>query len=158
MPLLLIVGKGPCWSEDVAAFRRFGVPHDVLGVNQAALWLDDAPRYAYSYHPMLMADVKRQRPGVTTISQMPSEGVDIHHRLRGETGGSSSFLACRVALERLGYARVVLAGVPLSGDYFPLFVPQWLAGRDYVTGKVRSMSGATAAMLGSPDEQWMEGR
>lgn len=153
--VLLIVGKGPCWAEDVAAFKAFGVEHDVLGVNDAALWLPETPKYAFSYHPTIMDRVKEQRPEVVTYSLMPSCGVDHYIRMRGETGGSSSYLAARLAVDYLGYPRIVLAGVPLSGQYFLDFVPQWVAGRDYLKGRVRSMCGATGALLGKPCKEWL---
>lgn len=157
MITLLVVGKGPCWAEDVERFKAFGVPHDVLGVNHAALWLDPAPRYAYSYHPDIMDAVKAARPEVETISVWPSGGVDRRYRMRGETGGSSSYLSARVALEYLGYPRVVLAGVPLSGEYFITYAQQWINGRERLIGRCKSMSGATKALLGEPTLEWLGG-
>jgi hypothetical protein len=153
--VLLIVGKGPCWREGVEKFRAFGVPHDVMGVNHAALWLDEPPKYAFSYHPDIMDEVKTKRPGIETVCTSPSGGVDKYVRIRGDKGGSSAFLAARVGLEILEYDRCVLAGVPLSGDYFTVFVPQWISARNRVYGRCKSMSGATKALLGEPTIEWM---
>lgn len=153
--ILLIVGKGETWREDIARFKDFELPHDVLGVNHAALWLDAPPKHAFSYHPNVMDEIKHQRPEVITHSLMPSVGVDHAHRMRGETGGSSSYLAVRVALERLGYPKVVLAGAPLSGRYYMDFAQQWVNGLWRIKDKARSFSGATYALLGAPTREWL---
>lgn len=155
MAVLLIVGKGNIWREDVERFRSFGVHHDVMGLNHAALWLDPAPTLAYSYHPNIMDEVKRRRPGVTTYSMRPSGGVDHVFRDVGSAGGSSALQAVFLA-KRLGYGRIVLAGVPLSGRYFVDFVPQWIAARNELYPIARSMSGATWALLGPPNVEWLK--
>ena len=153
--VLLIVGKGETWRDDLARFLAMGVPHDVLGVNQAALWLDPAPKHAFSYHPDIMDEVKRQRPEIVTHAARPSGGVDHVWRIHGETGGSSSYLACRVALDFLGYSKIVLAGVPLSGQYLHDFFQQWINGVGYLSGRVKSFSGATYSLLGEPTTEWL---
>ena len=154
--VLLVVGKGETWADDMARFRRFDVPHDVMGVNHAALWLDPAPKYAFSYHPTVMGEVKKARPSVETFSIVSSEGVDRENRGLRRLGGSSSLLAAVQGLQ-LGYPRVVLAGVPLNGRYFFDFIRQWISEFPRLEGRVKSMSGATWAMLGGPTAEWLAG-
>ena len=84
--ILLVVGKSKIWKTDIARFHEFEVPHDVMGINHAALWLDAEPKHAFSYHPDIMEMVKQQRPGIITHSLRPSGGVDHYWRIRGETG------------------------------------------------------------------------
>lgn len=154
MAVLLIVGKGDTWRGDVERFKAFNVPHDVMGLNHAALWIDPAPKLAYSYHPNVMDEVRAKRPGVLTYSKRPSGGVDHIFRDAGSAGGSSALQAVFLA-KRLGYGRIVLAGVPLSGRYFVDFVPQWIAARNELYPVARSMSGATWALLGAPESEWL---
>lgn len=157
MSILLVVGKGETWADDVARFQSFGVPHDVLGINQAAIWIDPAPKYALSCHPAIMDEVKTARPSVVTISTAPSGGVDRVNRGLRRLSGSSGLLAAVQGLQ-MGYGRVVLVGVPLSGRYFFDFIQQWINEFPRLDGRVKSMSGATWAMLGGPTVEWLDGR
>lgn len=84
-----------------------------------------------------------------------------------DSSASSGGYAAKIAIED-GFERVVLAGVPMIGDdgHFARGKP-WLQ-RDSFTigfkksvphfaGRVRSMSGWTAELLGSPDPAWLNG-
>lgn len=82
-------------------------------------------------------------------------------------GGSSGLLCVTVALE-LGAERVVLAGVPLSKtarhydderhwDEARQYWPAWERYRDRMIGRVRSFSGWTLSLLGSPTREWLAG-
>lgn len=154
MRLLLVVGKSPEWAADVAAFEAMGVPHDKMGINEASLWLESPPKHAFSYCPTLVARIKRQRPEVETHAALPGE-ADHYWRMRGDTGGSSSLMGTKVALKYLGYDRVVLAGVPLTGAYKDHFLKHWQEAVPFLAGRVRSMSGHTRDLLGYPDEEWL---
>jgi hypothetical protein len=79
-------------------------------------------------------------------------------------GGSSGLLATKVAIE-IGATRIVLCGVPISGDlgHFVRNAP-WQAAKGFqrgwlrnkaALGNVRSMSGWTRELLGAPDEGWL---
>ena len=153
--VLLIVGKGETWREDMEKMKALNVPHDVMGINCAAMWINPCPMHGFSYHPETMDRVKAQCPSTITHSLRPSKGVDHYYRLQGEKGGSSSYLACRIALEILEYSRIVLAGVPLSGQYFIDYAQQWINGRNRIMGHVKSFSGATYALLGPPTKEWL---
>lgn len=154
MRVLLIVGKGPGWAEDVAEFEAMGVEHDVMGINEAALWLARPPKHAFSYCPTLVARIQRQRPEVETHAVLPGE-ADHCWKMKGDTSGSSSLMGVKVAIGPLGYDRVVLAGVPLSGDYYTNFFRHWQDCAHLLIGRVRSMSGNTRELLGYPDEEWL---
>jgi hypothetical protein len=83
-----------------------------------------------------------------------------------DSSASSGGYAAKIALED-GFDRVVLAGVPMSeGHHFTRQTP-WLQ-RDcftkgfqksipYFAGRVRSVSGWTQEMLGTPDPDWLNG-
>lgn len=91
---------------------------------------------------------------------------------------SSGIFAVKVAMDD-GYERIVLAGIPMdkdAGHFLPgtrtvnketVRGPQWLhrdsfmpgfeIAKKFMAGKVRSMSGHTAKVLGSPDRAWLNG-
>ena len=86
-------------------------------------------------------------------------------RVTTDWRGSSGLFAVKVAIE-LGYSRIVLAGVPMAADGAHFFSDEaWTAARGYLSawnvrakemaGRVRSMSGWTARLLGEVDERWL---
>lgn len=154
MRLLLVVGKSPEWADDVAAFEAMGVPHDKMGINAAAIWLKGKATHAFSYCPTEVNRVKEFYPDTITHAALPGE-ADHYWRMKGDTGGSSSLMGTKVALKYLGYDRVVLAGVPLTGYYHRHFFQHWREAVPFLAGRVRSMSGHTRDLLGYPDKEWL---
>ena len=81
-------------------------------------------------------------------------------------GGSSSQLAVMAAFKK-GIDRVVLCGVPLDAsphyddpnpwDAYEKFRPAWQLHLNLFRGKVTSMSGWTAELLGYPTREWING-
>ena len=91
---------------------------------------------------------------------------------------SSGIFAVKVALDD-GFDRIVLAGIPMTkeaGHFLPKtknvnreirgvvwnqrenFMPGFEIAKKFLIGKVRSMSGHTAQVLGTPDRAWLEGK
>ena len=85
-------------------------------------------------------------------------------------GGSSGFLAAhQVALCELRCERVLMAGVPMTvegGHYGDAFLwdealvyrQTWIERVGELRSKVRSMSGWTRELLGSPTPEWIVGK
>jgi hypothetical protein len=82
-------------------------------------------------------------------------------------GGSSGLLCVAVAFE-LGLSRIIVAGVPMAklashyDDDKPWYEaryywPMWEKHAGRMRDRVRSMSGWTAQLLGSPDGGWVDG-
>lgn len=182
---LLVCGSGRSLFPDLQALgvnsdadlQRF----DVLAVNDVILALKDAKHFA-SYHEekieswLMLRECEyhhsKHRPNkrmLKTHSHRPGPLVDkVHTGFEG--AGSSSFFAVQVGLAE-GYERIILCGVPMdnSGRWYE---PPWRVAHDYkVTdgwdcwkkmhavgklAKVRSMSGCTRELLGSPPEDWLK--
>lgn len=81
--------------------------------------------------------------------------------------GSSGLLGVTVALE-LGYSKIILCGIPLDKEaahYFddapwpdaPRYRSAWTKRLSEMQGRVKSMGGYTARLLGQPDEDWLYG-
>ena len=153
---------------------------DIMAINDAFLALPHV-HFLASYHDELIwswlmlrgpreyvnGEYKTTWRGVT-YSQRRNKGVK-QVRIMEDGGGSSSFYGVEIGLEE-GYERVILCGVPFdtNGRFYQA---PWMHGHNYAatdgweawvkakqSGKfknVRSMSGATAELLGKPDEAWL---
>lgn len=87
-----------------------------------------------------------------------------------DIGGTSSMFGVRVGIA-LGYDKIILAGVPLDGaGYF--FLPPtknisnhgdratqitWERQKEFLSERVRAMSGFTKNLLGEPTKEWLNG-
>jgi hypothetical protein len=195
--LAIVAGSGPdLWSELQDA-QRCAPGAELIAVNLTGLFLPRV-RHLVSLHPELLgplralrlscdwvdaASEREQRPPVTHSreqrtpggAQLVWDGVDHHWPLSPQgRGGTSALFAVWVALEHLGYDRVILAGVPLDGSrrfFDPPHTAPWRgaadprglgalsmdrgpweeAARTWFSGRVRSCSSWTGALLGRPD-------
>jgi hypothetical protein len=70
--------------------------------------------------------------------------------------GSSAMLALKVGL-RLGYRKIILAGVAINEGHYAHFQVGWKWIADLLKCcPVRSMGGFTAELLGKPTEEWLK--
>lgn len=67
--------------------------------------------------------------------------------------GSSGLYAALVALHH-GWERVILCGVDLSHPNYRRFLRPWEFYHDLLEPRVRSISGCTRDLLGSPGTEW----
>lgn len=75
---------------------------------------------------------------------------NLHHY-----SGSSSLLAVKVGL-RLGYQKIILAGVPINEGRYANFQVGWVWIADLLACcPVRAMSGFTRELLGAYTEDWL---
>jgi len=172
-PLCVVAGSGPDFFKDFERAQAIAPEADVLAVNMTGLWVPKV-KYLVSLHAALLGPLRSLRtefdwckqgtsapatvchhahPGVDEVFPKPVQGI----------AGTSSLFAVRVALGK-GYERVILAGVPMdnSGRFFdPPNAPHvwphevdrgpWqLAAQDECAGRVTSVSGWTAQLLGEP--------
>jgi len=69
--------------------------------------------------------------------------------------GTSAMLGLKIGL-RLGYERIILAGVPIDSGHYAHFQVGWQWIADLLSYcPVRSMSGFTAELLGRYTEEWL---
>lgn len=122
---------------------------------------------AVTLHPSKLKDWLAKRTGP------PPKAVWAHRKVEGVTdmvedwGGSSGlFAAGPVALQRCGYERILLCGVPMEikaghflreGDWMDCkaFQRGWEKHRGEIAPHVRSFSGWTAQQFGSPDAEFL---
>lgn len=180
----LVVGcAGNVW-DDVQRAQDLGLFDAVYCVKLAGVHWRGGNFVWATLHPEFMDDYEKQRrqlglhggyeivaPLVNEVGMHGKQGNiarRISYRYPGmNASASSGGFAAKVALED-GFDRVVLAGVPMRHDdnHFTRGKP-WLQ-RDSFTdgfeksvphfaGRVRSMSGWTAEILGVPSPDWLNG-
>lgn len=83
--------------------------------------------------------------------RLPSKDPRNHHHY----SGSSAMLGLKVGL-RLGYSKIVLAGVSLESGHYVNFQVGWLWIADLLRCcPVRSLGGFPATFLGTYSEEWL---
>lgn len=168
MKPLLLLGFAAGLFDDLAALGP--IDADVMAVNGAGLVVGALDHWV-SLHPDQLAAFARRRAaaglvgGFTTWSPDPGPGID-RVTTDVERFGTSSLYAVRIALHRLGYQRVILAGVPFE-DGQPYVggaaIPRplighrtaWRQARPEMADRVRSLSGWTRSLLGAPTPAWL---
>jgi hypothetical protein len=131
--IVLIVGDGKCMLEDLKDFAGFGVDHDTMALNYAALAFQagDWPFEHYivgDSHHQTMQDVAKSLEGkcVRHCWNHQVEGFDIKWiRDYGSWRGTTANLALKIAIA-LDYTKIVFAGVPMdnSGHWYDEGLPE----------------------------------
>ncbi len=157
MRRLLVLGSAPCLKQDISGLDVSA--YDVAAVNRAGVLYLGPIKWWVSYHPTTMGqerwlEQRAQRGGNANFS------IVLHHRCRWvenkgypieffagpSTTGSSALLAVLFGLQAQRYDAVVVAGVPLVGDY-ETFQGGWIEKKHVLAGRVRSLSGWTKTFL-----------
>ncbi len=159
---IVIYGSAPCTAEDLAKITNHG-RHDHMAVGMDALAWRGPVDYVATNHPEDIPEIRRRFGGDPRIvGPTPAPGIDIVtlYDPPRERSGGSAMTAVLAALD-LGYERIVLAGVPLTGNApegnpYEAFRRGWLDRKDELLGTVKSMSGWTRELLGSPPPAWLQ--
>lgn len=154
----------------------------IMAVNFTVCFIPRWVQHLASLHHLEVEGFRAARRGLDycyawgqpeTHCNQPGPGVDrVWDEFNNEDGrsGTSALFAVKVALA-LGYTRVIVAGVPLDNGgrfYDPANLPStahgqydlpnmktaWVRARDEVfSGRVTSMGGYTAEVLGTPTKE-----
>lgn len=170
----LVLGGANTLAADKAAALELFEPHLIIGCNHAAR--DEPGRIDHwvTMHPELLPNWLNQRraagrpePGKLWAARHKAHRLELEIERIESWGGSSGLLCVAVAF-RLGVKRIVLAGVPLrkTFDHFDdprpwdearQYWPAWEKHLGRMTDRVRSLSGWTQNLLGSPTREWLHG-
>ncbi len=158
---LLIVGGAACVWEDL---RWAGSQNwdSVMAVNDIANYLDGPIHHITSCHPEKMPFFSFKNPEAETHAHYPGPGVKHVWPLMRD-GGTSGLFGIFVGL-LMGFERIVLAGIPCDGqgrffesqdkphNLFGLDIAfqEWERAFHICQGRVKSLSGRTRQLLGSP--------
>lgn len=171
----LILGRASAVLDEAAAAKTLASYDEVIVINVMGRDYHEPFQHWATYHPELFQNWMSRRRLALPAGLMYWTGISNGRKLGARvklplqyvnfSGGSSGLLAVKVALIGLGLDRVVLCGVPMSDtprydDHRP-----WTEARSYqqawrdevesMAGRVRSLSGWTADLLGVPDADWL---
>lgn len=167
---IIILGIAPCLEEDLSKVANHD-QYDFMGIG-----LDCSDRVLFNvqhfatYHTTEFPELKnrRQRAGgnIDYITHSHQQPADRLWPLVAPSplSGSSSFLGTQAAVG-MGYTKIILCGCPMQGmnhdpnkrERYDNFQKGWLKfAKEMFKGRVRSMSGFTADLLGYPTREWLE--
>ena len=184
-PILLIVGSAPCVLDDLAALPghdRFdfmligaGSPatlniqhlsHHVSHENDFGAINERRGYNGLNTNYATFSNRPHPYPGLQVWPELtpPTCAYDCNPRFASDDprnlhhySGSSAMLGLKVGL-RLGYRKIILAGVPINEGHYAAFQVGWRLNADLLRRcPVRSMSGFTRELLGEYTEEWLNG-
>lgn len=174
---LVLGGAESVFADAERAFAMF-TPAAVIAVNDMIAAWPNKITHACTLHGEKLLDwqairkaAKRNTDYQTVyferLKAKPVPKIDhvIEYRWPHLDSGSSGLYAVKAMLN-LGFDRIVLAGVPMTqgGGHFVRHEPwdahdrfrgAWVGAIPHIAGKVRSMSGWTQEILGSPSPEWL---
>lgn len=188
--LALIVGSADGVWQEIAAAQAFTRFDAVIAVNDMVIFWPGKLDAAVTLHPERMPEwlehraARRNSPPAKLVThagwpdwfdvlgiakELPVPFNIISNEMFGgqTSSGSSGLFAVKVALQDLGFAKVVLCGMPMTigAGHFRTPNQPWPSAHRFRVGweeafpsledRVRSMSGWTADLLGRPDEAWL---
>lgn len=183
----LVVGSAACVWKDLVNAHGLGHFDAVAVTNAMGCEYEDPIDYWVTLHPEKMLDWQRKRAErgfpraklVVSNDFLPGareQGVAYPHLDRRAdyrffsdqtSSGSSGLFAVKVLVDE-GFERIVLAGVPMQAierhfdspdpwNERDVFAKAWTQVLPLIKGAVRSMSGWTQELLGSPTAEWLRG-
>ena len=170
-PTALILGGANTLEADFDAALKLFQPDLLIACNHAGRDHPDRIDHWATMHPELFPKWIEARGA----AGLPPAGQLWHAKHRISTvdsqplqcwGGSSGLLCVTLACD-LGCAKIVLAGVPMRQNACHYdnrriwtearqYWPAWEASVAKMAGRVRSMSGWTAELLGRPTGDWLD--
>jgi hypothetical protein len=172
----IVFGSAANAQDDLEAARLLAPDAPIVCVNDSLKACTHSPVVAFAtLHPERH---KRFLEG----ANLDGVALYAHQECRGWPGkvakelwgGTSGLFAVQIALEVMGFAGVICAGVPISSDYGTAYKLQpgrykwaggsevryrknWTAALPALEGRVKSMSGWTRDLLGAPSREWLVG-
>lgn len=179
MKIVFVLGGADSVFTDLRAAFALCVPDVIIAVNDVMSFYPGSVDAAVTLHPNFLSskqwlsrrEAKGHRPIKRVFSHKAHRLVtDVHEYKWPEMtySGSSGHFAAKIALEVYEASHVILCGIPMTAtphiydntawDSVSLFWGQWELTKARLVGKVKSMSGRTAELLGTPDEDWLSCR
>ena len=166
---IIIMGSAPCLEADL--IRMCEGANTCHLYDFMAIGLDAVDRYLgridyfATYHPSEIAVARERREAAGGNTDYKVISHIQHQDLVDEIipyeppSGSSSLLGVLAGLN-MGYEKIIVAGCPLEGKSSKgasceTFRAGWEKKLSMIRNNVRSMSGWTRELLGTPTEDWL---
>lgn len=154
----IVMGDGPNWN--LCSFK--GEP-DILAVNRALVKYTGFVKYWASWHDlddMVFTTMWNNR--AVTGGGYPERVFSFHaSRISEQVSmlchGGSGLYGVLVALQFLGYTRIIVCNSPLSGEHENLRAG-WDTAKSGLEECVRALDGYPAELLGTPTQEWLNNR
>lgn len=170
--IAVILGGARCVWDDLRAAKALigDRPHLIVATNHAGTRYKGDLDAWVSLHPDFFANALPRR--VRAGGNAPRLFAPARHSdspalkaVAPRWDGSASLYGAQIALKQLKARKVILCGAPLDADAGHIAVPgPWghseryragfLAAMSGIDGKVKSMGGWSADLLGQPDAAW----
>ncbi len=177
MKAALCLGGADCLASDLAAALDLVTPDLIVACNDAGTVVERVDAWATLHSENLPRWISERKangfggvpPLYSHMIQIKAGGLPItvtDWRMPGlpETA-SSGIYAAKVALYDLGCDRAILCGVPMTSTPHFFDAEDWPPAQRYLDRlarlndddktRIRSMSGATAELLGWPTADWL---
>lgn len=172
--LTLVLGGAISLHEDIRKARELCDDPIIIAVNDAGFDYEWRIDHWVSMHPFLLERLIKQRAkrGFDAVEKLwaprhisTPEGFNFGRV--SSWGGSSGLLAVTLAFD-LKIDKVILCGIPMSPEGAHYFSPKrpwndavqykaaWTRNFHLMKDKVKSFSGWTADLLGTPSKEWLD--
>lgn len=171
----LVLGSANTLRSDLRAALELSEFEGVVACKGAGLeWRGNLDAWVSLHPDRLPRDIAWRRElgypdAARTYGHIAAPGASHHTEYKfpkQKTSGSSGLFGIKVALIDLGFDRVVLCGIPLMREEGRIdgkvrwsgaeaFKKGWHEALPHLENRVRSMSGWTKQLLGSPTPEWL---
>jgi hypothetical protein len=175
--IAFVLGGAECVWKDLEKARKLCTPDLTIVVNDIGIEYPHPIDFWVSYHSNMLTRWAAKRDGLGLprprefwTGSVLNSGSPRGTRTHKNTGGSSGMLATCVAIDG-NATHTILIGIPMDVNMKHFndknYGRAWKDGKNYLhhwtlkapefDGKVKSMSGWTAELLGRPTKEWLEG-
>lgn len=175
MIALILGGARSVWDDARAALALIGDgPVMIVATNHAGTRYPGNLDAWVSLHPDFFANALPRRLNAEfnkPLLYAPAKHPDTPgiKPVAPRWDGSSALYGAQIALKQLKARKIILCGAPLDSEAGHIVIPgQWCPPDRYragvtealpeIEGKVRSMGGWTADVLGQPDRDWINAK
>ena len=172
--LALVLGGAFSLNEDLTKAKELASDPLIIATNDAGADHEGEVDHWVSMHPFLIERLskRRQAHNFSPAKKLwaprhisTPEGMEFGRV--SSWGGSSGLLAVTLAFD-LKIEKIILCGIPMSPEGAHYFSPKrpwndavqykaaWTRNFDRMNGRVKSFSGWTSQLLGTPTKEWVD--
>ena len=175
--IIIVVGSAPSMEDDLGILYEMDLYHNpVIAINDAGCLYEDYICHVASQHIEKISEVREERRNqgfnIDFTGHSIGEYKDVDRIWPLEVSQGSSGLFGVITALKMGYRKVIIAGISLTGNFgeyygsnennhpnkhkeYQMFRETWLKIKPHLLGRVRAVSGYPEELLGFPDKDWL---